>query len=650
MLFKMLVVSLLLHALVIYLVPSVDIFVSLPQYIEVETFLGVGGEDEVQPQAGEEVVRELAATDIEPLAPEIPARLQFSRGRNGVTPEQRDHLPQALETVKPAQPVKPALTSPEPDMPGPRPAHSRDVEKGADIPFHAREQEAVFLDDAATVAEQPYERREQHMETPPQIERPPDFMIRDTFELAANVPEERHVAPVIPSRQPIQAEQPVVQMPRFSHTEEPERSDMAPVRLPEAKDIPQPAAEDELFIKEEPVKLAGAEEQQTAEAFFEHPLTFPVTKTPRVQQNEQQNEPAFPISEMQERRRTDFSGAPPVKTLPQDMNREKIAMRLSAERQEFIPEVQEEFSPAAPLDTQDGSDRKDEEEQRQEDALRPLPTMPLIRQTVTGRKGEDVPELQRRRAPAAQTFQQQTPDVRAAQTLPEKTSPVPVVNPLAPDIAAAQEHEESVLQAETLSFDLTPQKGTARKTQDAADALAFPQRRAAKPAVSSQQDVPIMTTTQRTALFGKNRVEMSEPPGKKAFGLFVKPSEQKEEPQPEFEAPKQELTQEDSVEKVDIEKEKPEAAALTIEGPASGRAVISKPVNPPRVNIEREVTIRLKFWVLPDGSVGDVIPLQRGDVRLERAAIEYLKGWRFTPAKPGSPMVWGIIPITYRLK
>ena len=78
--------------------------------------------------------------------------------------------------------------------------------------------------------------------------------------------------------------------------------------------------------------------------------------------------------------------------------------------------------------------------------------------------------------------------------------------------------------------------------------------------------------------------------------------------------------------------------------------MISKPANLPRVNIEREVTIRLKFWVLADGTVGEVVPLQRGDVRLERAAIEYLKGWRFTQATPGSPMVWGIIPITYKLQ
>ena len=60
--------------------------------------------------------------------------------------------------------------------------------------------------------------------------------------------------------------------------------------------------------------------------------------------------------------------------------------------------------------------------------------------------------------------------------------------------------------------------------------------------------------------------------------------------------------------------------------------------------------IRLKFWVLPDGTVGEVVPVQRGDLRLEQAAIEYLKNWRFTPVDPAQPPMWGIIPITYTLR
>ena len=87
-----------------------------------------------------------------------------------------------------------------------------------------------------------------------------------------------------------------------------------------------------------------------------------------------------------------------------------------------------------------------------------------------------------------------------------------------------------------------------------------------------------------------------------------------------------------------------------IEGPAAGRRVLSKPSHFPALKLARTVEIRLKFWVLPDGSVGDVVPLQRGDLELERAAMQYLKSWRFTPVAAGSQTVWGIVPITYQLR
>ena len=82
---------------------------------------------------------------------------------------------------------------------------------------------------------------------------------------------------------------------------------------------------------------------------------------------------------------------------------------------------------------------------------------------------------------------------------------------------------------------------------------------------------------------------------------------------------------------------------------ASARTVSYRPTRLPNVTLDRDVTIRLKFWVLPDGSVGEVVPLQRGDVRLEQAAIQYVKSWRFTPVSDNET-VWGIIPVKYRLR
>lgn len=105
----------------------------------------------------------------------------------------------------------------------------------------------------------------------------------------------------------------------------------------------------------------------------------------------------------------------------------------------------------------------------------------------------------------------------------------------------------------------------------------------------------------------------------------------------------------DETAQVAREEETPPEEPIQIEGPASARQVVYRPSRLPSVTLDRDVTIRLKFWVLPDGTVGDVVPLQRGDVRLEQAAIQYVKSWRFTPIS-SDETVWGIIPVKYRLK
>lgn len=85
-----------------------------------------------------------------------------------------------------------------------------------------------------------------------------------------------------------------------------------------------------------------------------------------------------------------------------------------------------------------------------------------------------------------------------------------------------------------------------------------------------------------------------------------------------------------------------------IEGPVKGRAIIYQP-SPPEVDIVNEIEFKLKFWVLPDGTIGEVIPLKRGDAKLERVAIAYLKKWRFEPLSPEAPQrkIWGTIPIKF---
>ena len=117
MLLRMFFVSCLVHAAVIYLIPSIDIFVSAPQYIEVDTFLGVG-EREIQSESKDEPAREYIPAMLNPIEPDIPKEWDASFEQNVLMPEKHDQLPQSLDIVQAAQPIRPVMVYPEPEMSG----------------------------------------------------------------------------------------------------------------------------------------------------------------------------------------------------------------------------------------------------------------------------------------------------------------------------------------------------------------------------------------------------------------------------------------------------------------------------------------------------------------------------------------------------
>jgi len=84
-------------------------------------------------------------------------------------------------------------------------------------------------------------------------------------------------------------------------------------------------------------------------------------------------------------------------------------------------------------------------------------------------------------------------------------------------------------------------------------------------------------------------------------------------------------------------------------GGGGNRVVLSKkiPTFPPGVNTSAQIKIR--FIVRPDGTVSQMVPLQKADPRLERAAMDALRQWRFNPLKEDIDMV-GIIPFTFKLR
>jgi periplasmic protein TonB len=90
---------------------------------------------------------------------------------------------------------------------------------------------------------------------------------------------------------------------------------------------------------------------------------------------------------------------------------------------------------------------------------------------------------------------------------------------------------------------------------------------------------------------------------------------------------------------------------VSIKGPASERQVLSQPP-PPQVTVESESEIELRFWILPNGAVGRVIPVKKSDPRLEALAINYLRHWRFNPLPSDAIQdeQWGVIPFRFRMR
>ncbi len=68
--------------------------------------------------------------------------------------------------------------------------------------------------------------------------------------------------------------------------------------------------------------------------------------------------------------------------------------------------------------------------------------------------------------------------------------------------------------------------------------------------------------------------------------------------------------------------------------------------------VNKEIDIRLRFSILPDGTVGNILPLTKADTRLENAAINSLRQWRFEALAPGQKQSeqTAVIVFPYRLQ
>jgi len=64
--------------------------------------------------------------------------------------------------------------------------------------------------------------------------------------------------------------------------------------------------------------------------------------------------------------------------------------------------------------------------------------------------------------------------------------------------------------------------------------------------------------------------------------------------------------------------------------------------------LDKEARIRIKITVLPNGTIGDLIPLQKANVTLESVTMKTLKLWRLSPLKPTDPQMNQTAVISFR--
>lgn len=94
------------------------------------------------------------------------------------------------------------------------------------------------------------------------------------------------------------------------------------------------------------------------------------------------------------------------------------------------------------------------------------------------------------------------------------------------------------------------------------------------------------------------------------------------------------------------------AQSFEIEGKAAERKILNKNLPSYPEGYGKEGTIRIRFTILPNGMVGEMIPVLKTDAVLEQNAMTALKKWRFNPIPQSAPQetVEGIITFRYKLK
>jgi hypothetical protein len=242
-------------------------------------------------------------------------------------------------------------------------------------------------------------------------------------------------------------------------------------------------------------------------------------------------------------------------------------------------------------------------------------------------------EVQLREWPAPVPAQVPPESVRIEAPPPAALTPVPPAKPsLPPNTQALQDAVQSAL---------TPVQTDRVEVQ-------LPERLPPLPTLDSQSDPVHLAEALRDSLRHEPRLadsavlpDLPAPERKRAEAKDLPPMPALERPARREPAPTRPAT---------ITVPAPYVTSR-IQGPAAERQVIFQPP-PPSVTVESESEIELRFWILPNGAVGRVVPVKKSDPRLEALAINYLRYWRFNPIPSDTPQdeQWGIIPFKFRIR
>lgn len=82
-------------------------------------------------------------------------------------------------------------------------------------------------------------------------------------------------------------------------------------------------------------------------------------------------------------------------------------------------------------------------------------------------------------------------------------------------------------------------------------------------------------------------------------------------------------------------------------GGGGNRTVLNKVMPPSPDTLTKLVSIKIRFTVLPDGTVGDMKPMTKGDPSLEGVSMKTLKKWKFNRLEADVQMT-GTITFTFK--